>query len=857
MTMETNNPATILLVDDTPGSIGVALTALEEAGYRVAIATSGEKALQRAVLVMPDLILLDVIMPGLDGYEVCRRLKAQEGTRDIPVIFLSAQTETFDKVKGFGLGAVDYLIKPVASEELLARVHSHVTVSRLERELRAANRSLEERVAARTVELRDANMRLLEEIEERKRTGDALRQSEQKFRAIFDQTFQFIGLLSVEGILLQANQTALQFAGATEDAIIGKFFWETPWWTHSPEMQQRLRMAVQEAAGGKMVRFEATHTTPDGQVHWIDFSLKPVTDAAGRVVQLIPEGRDITERKQAEEEIRKLNAELEQRVIQRTRELAESEARFRTIYDTSPVSIWREDWNEVIAAVNQLRDEGVTDFEAYFHQHPEFVERALNAVKILDVNQWTLDMFEAQDKAEMLGSLETIFATPDTLPGFVGELVALARGQAVYRAEMCLCTVKGNQIDSLLAMSFPPPGTDPGNVLVSLIDITERKRFEQALQRSEEYYRLLFDTMLQGVVYQDATGKITSMNAAAERILGERPEEFFGHASVDQERLIVHVDGSPFPGAEHPSRVALRTGEVVKNVVMGVFNPRESDYRWISISATPFFRKEEKSPYLVYTLFDDITERKRAEDNIVKLNADLERRAALLEVANKELESFSYSVSHDLRAPLRSIDGFSRILEEDYSERLDDEGREYLGKIRVSTQHMGELIDDILLLSRVTLTELRRTPVDLSALASVVGEGLRAAEPQRSVELVIEPGLIAQADEQLMRIVFENLLGNAWKFTGRQPAPRIEFGRMECDGAPVYFVRDNGAGFDAQYADKLFQAFQRLHSVSEFPGTGIGLATVQRVIHRHDGRVWAEGEPGHGATIFFTLPDSN
>ncbi|HLP08610.1 MAG TPA: response regulator [Opitutaceae bacterium] len=416
--METNNPITILVVDDTPGSIGIVQATLEKAGYRVAVATSGAKAIQRAALVLPDIILLDVLMPGMDGFETCRRLKAQESTRDTPVIFLSAITETFDKVKGFGLGAVDYLIKPIAPEELLARVRTHATVGRLEAELRAANRTLGERVEARTAELQAANRQLTDEIEVRKR---------------------------------------------------------------------------------------------------------------------------------AEAEIRRLNSELEERV---------------------------------------------------------------------------------------------------------------------------------------------------------------------------------------------------------------------------------------------------------------------------------------------------------------------RRRTAQLESANRELESFSYSVSHDLRAPLRSIDGFSQILEEDCRGKLDDEGKANLARIRSATQRMGELIDDMLQLSRNALKEMHFTSVDLSALARVVLSELQKTQPERRVELVIAPDLVAAADVGLMRVVLENLLGNAWKFTGKQADPRIEFGKMVRDGAPVFFVRDNGSGFEMTYAHKLFGAFQRLHSSAEFSGTGVGLASVKRIIQRHGGEVWAEGEVNRGATFYFSLPSA-
>jgi len=252
------------------------------------------------------------------------------------------------------------------------------------------------------------------------------------------------------------------------------------------------------------------------------------------------------------------------------------------------------------------------------------------------------------------------------------------------------------------------------------------------------------------------------------------------------------------------------------------------------------------------------TERKRAEEEIRKLNTELEervrQRTAQLETANQELESFSYSVSHDLRAPLRSIDGFSRILQEDYGDKLDAAGKDSLTRVRAASQRMGHLIDDLLQLSRHTRSEMHRTQVNLSALARALADEQQKTEPERRVEFVITPNLVANADASLLRVVLENLLGNAWKFTGKQAAPKIEFGRTTREGAPAYFVRDNGAGFDMTYAHKLFGAFQRLHTTDDFPGTGIGLASVQRIIHRHGGRVWAEGEAGHGATFYFTLP---
>lgn len=220
--------------------------------------------------------------------------------------------------------------------------------------------------------------------------------------------------------------------------------------------------------------------------------------------------------------------------------------------------------------------------------------------------------------------------------------------------------------------------------------------------------------------------------------------------------------------------------------------------------------------------------------------------------ANKELEAFSYSVSHDLRAPLRGIDGFSLALLEDYADKLDDNGKDYLHRVRAATQRMGVLIDDLLNLSRVSRTELRRENSDLGAIAGSIAEDLQKTQPERRVEFRIEQGLEAYVDPHLTRIALENLLGNAWKFTSKNEFSCIEFGRTRGD-RNTYFVRDNGAGFDPTYADRLFGAFQRLHDKKDFPGTGVGLATVQRIINRHGGRIWAESALDRGATFYFTL----
>jgi hypothetical protein len=262
-------------------------------------------------------------------------------------------------------------------------------------------------------------------------------------------------------------------------------------------------------------------------------------------------------------------------------------------------------------------------------------------------------------------------------------------------------------------------------------------------------------------------------------------------------------------------------------------------------------------PYAVCGISTDITDRKRAEEEVRRLYAELEvrvdERTAELKASTRELDAFAYSVSHDLRAPLRSLHGFSQALLDDYSDVVDADGRDFLQRIQRNVQRMGQMIDDLLDLSRATRVDLVREPVDLSALAREIATELTAADPDRKVTVIIPESMVASGDPRLLRLALQNLLANAWKFSAKQPVATIEVGHLERDGGPVYFVRDDGAGFDMRFVDKLFNAFQRLHPAADFDGNGIGLAIVQRIVRRHGGRLWAESVLGQGATFFFSL----
>jgi len=370
-------------------------------------------------------------------------------------------------------------------------------------------------------------------------------------------------------------------------------------------------------------------------------------------------------------------------------------------------------------------------------------------------------------------------------------------------------------------------------------DLTERQRAEEALRASEDRFRTLAVTANDAIISADSHGDITYFNPGAERIFGHTLQEVSGKplTVLMPERLRdAHGAGLGRYVATGEARVVGRTVELVGQKRDGTEFPLE-----LSLASW------KRGPEVAFTaVIRDITERKAAEETV-------RRYAAQLESANAELDAFAYSVSHDLRAPLRSLDGFSQALLEDWADRLDAQGKDYLQRVRSASQRMAQLIDDLLNLSRATRAQMQVGPVDLSALAGGIATELRERDPSRQVEFAIAPALVVQADRGLMGVVLDNLLGNAWKFTGQRQRAHIEVGVTPHNSRPAYFVRDNGAGFDMTYADKLFGAFQRLHGSREFEGSGIGLATVQRIIHRHGGRVWAEAAPDRGATFYFTL----
>ena len=540
---------------------------------------------------------------------------------------------------------------------------------------------------------------------------------------------------------------------------------------------------------GFLQNYEVKVKKKNGLPFWVSVSVSPIQFAGEKA--LLGASIDITERKKTEEQ------------LQETRNYLENLLN----YANAPIIVWDKDFK-------------IVRFNHAFEHLTDYTSEMMIGKK-LDI------LFPQESKKESLKKIQR------TLSGEYWESVEIPiqrKDKAIRIALWNSANIYDNQGKNLIA------------TIAQGADITDRKKTEDALQESEEKYRRIVENTTNVIMVTQPDGIISYLSPSCIEILGYLPGELIG-----TNPMIFHPDD--IKKVQQSLSLALK-GEKGSNFEYRILT-KTGDIKWVSHSWSPIFIDNKLQS--IISVIADINERKTTENKIKKLNDNLMRRTIELAVANKELETFSYSVSHDLRAPLRSIDGFSQALVEDYGKTLDENGKEYLNRVRNATSRMSQLIDDMLRLSRLTRVEMTMQKIDLSFIATTIIEDLKKTDPKRKITFITEKKLIVDGDVNLLQILLDNLLGNAWKFTKKRKQTEIEFGKTKNGQETVFFIRDNGAGFNMKYADKLFIPFQRLHDDADYQGTGIGLSIVSRIIHRHEGRIWADAEENKGATFYFTL----
>ena len=632
-----------------------------------------------------------------------------------------------------------------------------------------------------------------------KETEEAARQSMKLFQSLFNTSMAGVMLhemvydqngRAVNYTLLDVNPGGEVIIGIKRSDVVGKLATEV-FNTTKPPLLEKFAQVVES---GVSDHFETN--LPSGRNKHLDISVTPLEK--GLFATLI---NDITGRKRAEDI------------------LAESEEKYRALIETTNTGF------VILNAEGKVLDANQEYVQLSGHS-------SLNEIKGRGVSEWTAPYDLARNAAEIEKCTST---------GFVRNL------EVDYI----------NQENRVTPIEINATLLQTGEELLILAlcrDISARKQIERSLQDSEARLLEAQTVSHTGSWDLDLATKAMWGSVEAHRIYGLELTPLL-HLPLQMVQNIVESEYRPILN-QALNNLIIYGDQQPYNVEFFIIRPQDGQRRAVH-SIARLVRDESGSPVRVAGTIQDITERKLVQEEILRLNSELEQRVrertAQLEAANKELEAFAYSVSHDLRAPLRALNGYSHMLSEDYGQVLDESGQKYLQHISAASINMSRLIDDILKLSRVSRSEMKIETVDLSTLAGQIFADLQAAQPERQVQWTITPGLRVKADSSLMQIALTNLIGNAWKFTSKKVDAQISVGVEDIEGQPAYFVRDNGAGFDMTYQHKLFNAFQRLHTDHDFEGTGIGLAIVQRIIQRHGGRIWAEGVPDKGATFMFKL----
>jgi len=982
--------ASVLVADDNADMRSYVSRILSD-HYTVETASSGGEALASILHRAPDLVLSDVMMPGLDGFGLLRELRTRPETRSLPVILLSARAGEESRIEGLDAGASDYLAKPFSARELVARVTAQIERSRarnesslreaaLRKEAEAArdeavailesvpdgfmamdsawnivyvNSEAERLTRMSAAEMlgkdhwrvfpaacgthlekcyrRAMNERVTVEFENfyepwqrwfalkahptapggisiyfRDTTEEHL--TAERLRAVFDGTYEYIGLLSPDGTLLEANRASLEFARNKREDVIGLHFADTPWFAHTPGAPAMVREAIQRAAEGEFVRFEATLHPPSGAAQTFDVSFHPIRNQSGEVVLIVPEGRNLTERKAAQAALResdsRLRAALEAsstgtfgwNIV--TDEITWDDALDR-LFGLAPEETVRsleeftrrvhpEDRQRVIEICGRCRSEGI-DFEMEYRvtwpdssEHvifgrgrtfrdangrPAYMTGACVDITGRKRAETALRASEARFRAAAQANTSLLWTNnargemEGEQPGwgaFTGQQFHEYQGygwsnavhpedaqptidawnHAVAERRTFFFEHRVRRRDGewrLFSIRAVPVMDSAGHILEWVgthTDITEERSLMNALRESEARFRQLADAMPQIVWTASPDGLPDYYNERWWQFTGfDRSNVPADSGSIlhpaDRDRALSVWREATANG--HPWRIENR-----------FWDRREERWRWFLSQAVPY-RDESGEVVKWFGTSTDIDDQKRVE--------------AGLESANKDLEQFAYSASHDLQEPLRTIGIYSELLETRYRERLDGPGLEYLGFLKSGSRRMQMLVRD--LLSYTHALRADETAVvenmDANEVLRTVLSNLAMAIDESGAEVVSQPLPVLTIQRVHLQQLLQNLIGNAIKYRGRE-APRVEVAAERRSGQWYLSVRDNGIGIDPKYREQIFGLFKRLHSESQYSGTGIGLAVCQRIVERYGGTIGVESEPGKGSTFYFTLP---